>query len=93
MIDRQHDYGMDCWAGTGVWFASTNMGWITTSTVWFHSEEKWAIAFIFSGRTNGKKTALTFRLNTKFAFRNNFSNDKKYFYIITNDLHTGKQLV
>jgi len=89
LIDRQHD---DAWIGgpgTGGFFASTNMGWINNSTVWFHSEESGYSHLYSVDVTTGKKTALT---SGKYEVQQaQLSKDKKYFYLITNELHPGEK--
>jgi dipeptidyl aminopeptidase/acylaminoacyl peptidase len=89
LIDHQHD---DAWIGgpgTGGFFAGTNMGWINNTTVWFHSEES-GYSHLYSVDINtGKKTALT---SGKHEVQQaQLSNDKKYFYIISNEVHPGEK--
>jgi len=89
LIDRQHD---DAWIGgpgTGGFFAGTNMGWINISAVWFHSEESGYSHLYAVDIVSGKKTALT---AGKYEVQQaQLSKDKKYFYIITNEVHPGEK--
>jgi len=89
LIDLQHD---DAWIGgpgTGGFFASTNMGWINNTTVWFHSEESGYSHLYTVDVTTGKKTALT---SGKYEVQQaQLSKDKKYFYLITNESHPGEK--
>jgi len=85
LIDHQHD---DAWIGgpgTGGFFSNTNMGWINDNTVWFHSEES-GYSHLYSVDINsGKKIALT---SGKYEVQQTqLSRDKKYFYIVTNEVH------
>jgi len=89
LIDHQHD---DAWIGgpgTGGFFAATNMGWINNAAVWFHSEES-DYSHLYSVDINtGKKTALT--AGKHEVQQAQLSNDKKYFYIISNEVHPGEK--
>ncbi len=89
LIDRQHD---DAWIGgpgTGGFFSGTNMGWINNSTVWFHSEESGYSHLYSVDVATGNKTALTSgKYEVQMA---QLSKDKKYFYIITNEVHPGEK--
>jgi len=89
LIDRQHD---DAWIGgpgTGGFFAGTNMGWINNSTVWFHSEESGYSHLYSVDISTGKKSALT---SGKYEVQQaQLSIDKKYFYIISNEVHPGEK--
>jgi len=89
LLDRQHD---DAWIGgpgTGGFFAGTNMGWVNNQTVWFHSEETGYSHLYTVDVTSGKKTALT---SGKYEVQQaQPSKDKKYFYLITNEVHPGEK--
>lgn len=89
LLDRQHD---DAWIGgpgTGGFFQGTNAGWINNSTVWFHSEESGYSHLYTVDITSGKKTSLT---SGKFEVQQaQLSNDKKFFYIVTNESHPGEK--
>lgn len=89
LIDHQHD---DAWIGgpgTGGFFAATNTGWMNNQTVWFHSEESGYSHLYSVDVISGKKTALT---TGKYEVQQaQLSNDKKYFYVVTNELHPGEK--
>ncbi len=89
LIDHQHDEAWIGGPGTGGFFSATNMGWINNSTVWFHSEESGYSHLYSVDIITGKKTALT---SGKYEVQQaQLSNDKKYFYIITNEIHPGEK--
>ena len=89
LIDRQHDEAWIGGPGTGGFFQGTNIGWINSNTVWFHSEESGYSHLYTVDITSGKKTALT---SGKFEVQQaQLSNDKKFFYIITNESHPGEK--
>ncbi len=89
LINHQHD---DAWIGgpgTGGFFASTNLGWVNNTTVWFHSEETGYSHLYAVDITSERKTALT---SGKYEVQQaQLSKDKKYFYIITNEIHPGEK--
>jgi dipeptidyl aminopeptidase/acylaminoacyl peptidase len=89
LIDHQHD---DAWIGgpgTGGFFAGTNLGWINSTTVWFHSEETGYSHLYSVDVITGRKTALT---SGKYEVQQaQLSKDKKYFYVITNETHPGEK--
>ncbi|MBS1950550.1 MAG: Dipeptidyl peptidase IV [Cytophagales bacterium] len=89
LIDRQHD---DAWIGgpgTGGFFQGTNIGWVNNTTVWFHSEESGYSHLYTVDIASGKKTALT---SGKYEVQQaHLSNDKKYFYLTTNEVHPGEK--
>ncbi len=89
LIDHQHDAAWIGGPGTGGFFAATNMGWINNSTVWFHSEESGYSHLYSVDIITGRKTALT---SGNYEVQHaQLSNDKKYFYLITNETHPGEK--
>jgi dipeptidyl aminopeptidase/acylaminoacyl peptidase len=89
LIDRQHDEAWIGGPGTGGFFQGSNMGWINATTVWFHSEESGYSHLYSVDITTGKKTALT---SGKYEVQQaQLSNDKKYFYLTTNEVHPGEK--
>ncbi|MBS1488129.1 MAG: S9 family peptidase [Bacteroidetes bacterium] len=88
-IDHQHD---DAWIGgpgTGGFFEGSTMGWINPNTVWFYSEASGYSHLYTVDIVTGKKTALT---SGKFEVQQaHLSNDKKFFYITTNESHPGEK--
>ncbi len=89
LIDHQHDEAWIGGPGTGGFFAGTNLGWTNNTTVWFHSEETGYSHLYTVDVTSGKKTALT---SGKYEVQQaQLSKDKKYFYIVTNEVHPGEK--
>jgi len=87
-LDRQHDAA---WiGGPGVFtFGGNNYGWINENTFWFQSEVTGYSHLFTIDVTTGEKKALT---SGKYEVQQaQLSNDKKYFYIITNEVHPGEQ--
>ncbi|QOI96672.1 MAG: prolyl oligopeptidase family serine peptidase [Flammeovirgaceae bacterium] len=89
LLDRQHD---DAWIGgpgTGG-FGGAGIGWLADNkSVWFHSEESGYSHLYVVDVTTGKKQALT--AGTYEVQSAQLSRDKKYFYIITNEVHPGEK--
>lgn len=88
LIDRQHD---DAWiAGPGIsWIDFTTLGWINENTFYFQSEATgYSHLYSYDFSTHAK-TAIT-QGNYEIQ-RVYISNNKKYFYILTNEEHPGKQ--
>jgi dipeptidyl aminopeptidase/acylaminoacyl peptidase len=90
LIDRQHD---DAWIGgpgTGGFFGGANVGWLADNkTVWFQSEESGYSHLYTADITTSKKKALT---SGKYEVQSvDLSHDKKFFYIITNEVHPGEK--
>ena len=86
LIDRQHD---DAWiGGPGIGFFSP-LGWVDNKQVYFQSEESGYSHLYIVDVTNGKKKAIT---SGKYEVQSvNVSRDKKYFYVITNEVHPGEK--
>jgi dipeptidyl aminopeptidase/acylaminoacyl peptidase len=88
LLDRQRD---EAWiAGPGIsTFGGNNSGWINENTFWFQSEATGYSHIYTINVTTGEKKALT---SGKYEVQQaQLSNDKKYFYIITNEVHPGEQ--
>ncbi|MEP6747192.1 MAG: alpha/beta fold hydrolase [Bacteroidota bacterium] len=89
LLDRQHD---DAWVGgPGIngGFGGSNTGWIDENTYWFQSEVTGYTHLYTINVTTGEKKALT---SGKFEVQEaHLSNDKKYFFITTNEVHPGEQ--
>lgn len=88
LIDRQHD---DAWVGgPGVgWGNQINTGWIDEQTFYFQSEATgWSHLYSFNFSTHTKNTITQGKYEIQTAA---ITNDKKYFYITTNEEHPGKQ--
>lgn len=88
LINRQHD---SAWiGGPGIaWLDFANIGWLDNNTIYFQSEVT-GYSHLYSYNIN------THQLNaiTKGEYEIQkaiLSRDKKYFYIITNEEHPGKQ--
>lgn len=83
LLDRQRD---EAWiGGPGSW----NLDWIDNETIWFQSEAT-GYSHLYSINVNtGVKKAIT---QGKYEVQQaQLSNDHKYFYIITNEVHPGEK--
>ncbi|TXH22898.1 MAG: S9 family peptidase [Chitinophagaceae bacterium] len=84
LIDRQHD---DAWIGGPGMFRS--LGWINDETVWFQSEETgYSHLYTFHIPSQSKKALTKGKFEVQQAV---LSNDKKSFYITTNEVHPGEK--
>ena len=88
LLDRQRD---EAWiAGPGIsTFGGNNYGWIDQNTFWFQSEATGYSHLYTVNVETGEKKQLT--SGTYEVQQSLLSNDKKYFYIITNAVHPGEQ--
>lgn len=83
VIDRQHD---DAWVGGP---GSFNIGWITNTKLWFVSEEAgYAHLYVYDTDSKTKKALTSGKYEVQQA---ELSRNKKYFYIITNEVHPGEK--
>jgi dipeptidyl aminopeptidase/acylaminoacyl peptidase len=88
LLDRQRD---EAWiAGPGISsFGGNNYGWINENTFWFQSEATGYSHLYTINVETGEKKALT---GGKYeVLQSTLSNDKKFFYIVTNEIHPGEQ--
>ena len=87
LVDRQHD---DAWiGGPGTGFGFGAMGWINDNTLWFQSEETGYSHLYVYDFTTKKRQALT---SGNYEVQNvELSNDKKFFYLTTNEPHPGER--
>ena len=89
LLDRQHD---DAWVGgPGIngGFGGASTGWIDENTFWFQSEATGYSHLYSINVITGEKKTLT---SGKFEVQEvHLSNDKKYFFITTNEVHPGEQ--
>jgi dipeptidyl aminopeptidase/acylaminoacyl peptidase len=86
-LDRQRD---EAWiGGPGINSFFSNDPWINNETFWFHSEAS-GYSHLYSYHIpSSTKTQLT---SGKFEVQSaNLSKDKKYFYLLTNEVHPGEQ--
>ncbi|ANI88717.1 hypothetical protein A9P82_05120 [Arachidicoccus ginsenosidimutans] len=85
LIDRQHD---DAWiGGPGIGYGG-NVGWIDENTMWYQSEESGYSHIYTANVVSEKKKALT---SGKYEVQSaELSPDKKYFYIVTNEIEPGQ---
>lgn len=84
LIDRQHD---EAWIGGPGLFGST--GWIDDNTYWFQSESTgYSHLYTFNLVSKEKKSLTSGKYEVQQA---RISNDKKSFYIATNEVHPGEQ--
>jgi dipeptidyl aminopeptidase/acylaminoacyl peptidase len=91
-VDRQRDEAWIGGPGTGGFgaFATGSIGWLNDNkTLWFASEST-GYSHLYSYDINtSKKQALT---SGKWEVQNvDVSNDKKFLYIITNEVHPGEK--
>jgi len=86
LLDRQRD---EAWiGGPGVGFGR-NIGWIDDNTVWFQSESSgYSHLYSINVKTNERKALTSGKYEVQQV---QLSNDKKFFYIITNEVHPGEQ--
>jgi len=88
LLDHQHD---EAWiAGPGIaWLSGAKVGWINNNTFWFQSEASgYSHLYSINVSTHDKKQITSGKYEILTA---QLSNDKKYFYITTNEDHPGKQ--
>lgn len=86
--DRQHD---DAWiAGPGIaWLGPATIGWINDHTCYYQSEATgYSHLYTFDINTQTKKQITQ---GSYEVLQATLSHDKKYFYLITNEEHPGKQ--
>lgn len=90
LVDHQHD---EAWiAGPGIaWLEPANIGWLNNNTIYFQSEAT-GYSHLYAYNINAhRRTAIT---SGNYEIQKVvLSNDKKYFYIITNEENPGKQQV
>jgi len=86
LLDRQRD---EAWiGGPGIGFGR-NIGWIDDNTVWFQSESSgYSHLYTVNIKTNERKALTSGKYEVQ---QTQLSNDKKFFYIITNEAHPGEQ--
>ena len=86
LLDRQRD---EAWiGGPGIAFGR-NIGWIDDNTVWFQSESSgYSHLYTINIKTNERKALTAGKYEVQQV---QLSNDKKFFYIITNEVHPGEQ--
>jgi predicted helicase len=74
------------WTGIGF---GRNIGWIDDNTVWFQSESTgYSHLYTINIKTNERKALTSGKYEVQQV---QLSNDKKFFYIITNEVHPGEQ--
>ena len=83
LLDRQSDEAWIGGPGIGEWnYEIGNFGWISDESIWYHSEES-GFSHIYTTNTRTKvKNAVT--SGEWEVYKADLSNDKKYFYLITN---------
>ena len=89
LVDRQHD---DAWIGgpgTSAWEGSDNIGWIDDNTFYYRSEATgYSHLYTCNVVTDEKKALTTGNYEVQQV---SLSKNKKFFYIITNEVHPGEQ--
>ena len=90
LLDRQRDEAWIGGPGIGYFFSGGNSGWLADNKhVWFQSEETGYSHLYTVDIDNGKRQSITsgpYEVQTA-----QLSNDKKYFYITTNEVHPGEK--
>ena len=88
LLDRQRDEAWIGGPGTST-FGGNNNGWIDENTFWFQSEASGYSHIYTINVQSGDKKALT---SGKYEVQQaQLSLNKKYFYIVTNEIHPGEQ--
>jgi len=88
LLDRQRDEAWIGGPGTGG-FGGGNTGWIDENSFWYRSEATGYSHLYTVNVKTGEKRALT---SGKYEVQQvQLSMDKKYFYLITNEVHPGEQ--
>ncbi len=84
LLDRQRDEAWIVDSGT-----FNGLGWIDSTNIWFQSEATGYAHIYIANVASGQKKELT---GGKYEVQKaQLSNDKKYFYITTNEEHPGEQ--
>ncbi len=85
LVDRQHD---DAWIG-GPGINSFNSGWIDEDNFWFQSEKTgYSHIYIYNKKSNTTKAVTQGNYEMQQV---SLSNNKKYFYVISNKEHPGEK--
>ncbi len=88
LVDRQRDEAWIGGPGAGG-FGGGNTGWIDENIFWYRSEVTGYSHLYTVNLLSGEKKALT---SGKYEVQQvQLSRDKKYFYLITNEVHPGEQ--
>jgi dipeptidyl aminopeptidase/acylaminoacyl peptidase len=88
LLDRQHD---DAWiGGPGIgWLSNATLKWIDNNNFYFQSEMTgYSHLYTYNIATHTKKPLTQGNYEVQVA---TLSRDKKYFYLLTNEEHPGKQ--
>ena len=86
VLDRQRD---NAWIGGPGIFNIGNDNWIDENTFWFQSESTGYSQLYTLHATSGEKRALT--TGNYEVQQAQLSNDKKHFYLTTNEVHPGEK--
>ena len=89
LLDRQHDEAWIGGPGTSGWDGSKNIGWIDDNTFYYRSEQTgYSHLYTCNVNTNEKKALTSGNYEVQQA---DLSRNKKFFYLITNEVHPGEQ--
>lgn len=89
LIDRQRDEAWVAGPGIGWNFSAGNVGWIDEYRCWFQSEASgYSHLYTYHLLHKEKKALTSGHYEVQHAW---LSRDKKYFYLITNEVHPGEQ--
>jgi len=89
LLDRQRDEAWVAGPGIGWSFGGANLGWINETTCWFQSEASGYAHLYKKEVLSGQQTPLT--AGNYEVQEAQLSADKKYFYIVTNEVHPGEK--
>lgn len=88
-INRQRDEAWIAGPGIGWSMGGSNLGWIDENTCWFQSEASGYSHLYTTQVATGQSHQLT---SGAYEVQDaQLSHDKKYFYIITNEIHPGEK--
>ncbi len=89
LIDRQHDEAWIAGPGIGGGFGGGTLGFIDENTLYYQSETSGYSHLYTANLADGTKKQLT---SGNFEVQSvNLSKDKKWFYLITNEVHPGEK--
>ncbi|HVI45955.1 MAG TPA: prolyl oligopeptidase family serine peptidase [Chitinophaga sp.] len=88
-LNRQRDEAWVAGPGIGWSGGGTAMGWIDENTCWYQSEAS-GYSHLYTTNTGSGETKQLTGGNYEVQ-QVQLSNDKKYFYIITNEVHPGEK--
>jgi dipeptidyl aminopeptidase/acylaminoacyl peptidase len=87
LLDRQRD---EAWiGGPGISSFGNNSGWVDENNFWYQSEKTgYSHLYVYDVNTKSSKQITNGKYEVQQVI---LSNDKKYFYITTNEIHPGEK--